>query len=38
MVTNGGYEYALLWMVVLIYVLFRGAGRVSIDRLVGREL
>lgn len=37
-IMNGGYEYALLWMVALVYILFRGGDRFSIDRLIGREL
>ncbi|WBL77426.1 DoxX family protein [Bradyrhizobium xenonodulans] len=35
--TNRGYEYALLWAVLCIAVFFKGGGRYSIDRLIGRE-
>lgn len=34
----GGYEYAALWMIVMVFIFFRGGGRISIDRLIGREL
>jgi putative oxidoreductase len=35
--TNRGYEYALLWAVLCIAIFFKGGGRYSIDRLIGRE-
>jgi putative oxidoreductase len=36
--TSRGYEYPLLWMLLCIGIFFRGGGRYSIDRLMGREL
>jgi putative oxidoreductase len=35
--TNRGYEYALLLALLCIAILFRGGGRLSVDRLIGRE-
>ena len=35
--TNRGYEYALLWAVLCVAIFFKGGGRYSIDRLIGRE-
>jgi putative oxidoreductase len=35
--TNRGYEYALLWAVLCIAIFFKGGGRYSIDRLIGKE-
>jgi len=35
--TNKGYEYALLWWLLCIAIFFRGGGRYSLDRLIGRE-
>jgi len=35
--TNKGYEYALLWLLLCAAIFFRGGGRYSVDRLVGRE-
>jgi putative oxidoreductase len=35
--TNRGYEYALLWWLLCIAIFFRGGGRYSLDRLIGRE-
>ena len=35
--TNKGYEYALLWLLLCTAILFRGGGRYSLDRLIGRE-
>jgi putative oxidoreductase len=35
--TNRGYEFALLWALLCIAILFKGGGRYSIDRLIGRE-
>lgn len=37
-IMNGGYEYAVFWMVAMIFILFQGGGRFSVDRLIGREL
>lgn len=36
--TQRGYEYPLLWMLLCIGIFFRGGGRYSVDRLIGREL
>jgi putative oxidoreductase len=36
--TNKGYEFALLWVLLCIGIFFRGGGRYSLDRLIGREL
>jgi putative oxidoreductase len=36
--TSKGYEFALLWVLLCIGIFFRGGGRYSIDRLLGREL
>ena len=36
-VTNGGYEHALLWAIIMIFIFFRGGGRLSIDAKIGRE-
>lgn len=35
--TNRGYEYALLWALLCLAIFFRGGGRYSLDRLIGRE-
>jgi putative oxidoreductase len=35
--TNRGYEFALLWLVLCIAIFFKGGGRYSIDRLIGKE-
>jgi putative oxidoreductase len=35
--TNRGYEYALLWLLLCIAIFFRGGGRYSVDRLIGKE-
>jgi putative oxidoreductase len=35
--TNRGYEYALLWLLLCIAIFFRGGGRFSVDRLIGKE-
>jgi putative oxidoreductase len=35
--TNRGYEYALLWWLLCIAIFFRGGGRYSLDRVIGRE-
>jgi putative oxidoreductase len=36
--TNRGVEYALLWLLLCTAIFFRGGGRYSLDRYVGREL
>jgi len=35
--TNRGYEFALLWAILCIAIFFKGGGRYSVDRLIGRE-
>jgi putative oxidoreductase len=35
--TNRGYEFALLWAVLCIAIFFKGGGRYSVDRMIGRE-
>ncbi len=35
--TNRGYEYALLWLLLCIAIFFKGGGRYSIDRMIGKE-
>jgi putative oxidoreductase len=35
--TVRGYEYALLWLLLCIAIFFKGGGRYSIDRMIGRE-
>ena len=34
---KGGYEYPLLLLFIYAAIFFRGAGRCSIDRAIGRE-
>jgi putative oxidoreductase len=34
---RGGYEFPLLMLLVYIAIFFRGAGRCSLDRAIGRE-
>jgi putative oxidoreductase len=36
--TNRGYEYALLWLLLCTAIFFRGGGRYSVDRLLGKEI
>ncbi|HKO70758.1 MAG TPA: DoxX family protein [Bradyrhizobium sp.] len=35
--TVRGYEFALLWLLLCIGIFFKGGGRYSIDRLIGKE-
>ncbi len=35
--TVKGYEYALLWSLLCLAIVFRGGGRYSIDRWLGKE-
>ncbi len=35
--TVRGYEFALLWCLLCIAMVFRGGGRYSVDRLIGKE-
>ncbi len=36
--TNRGYEYPLMWGLILFAVALRGGGPYSLDRKIGREL
>ena len=36
--TNKGIEYALLWWLLCLAIFFRGGGRYSLDRLLGKEI
>lgn len=36
-VEPGGVEFSALWAIVLAMIAVKGGGRISIDRLVGRE-
>ena len=35
--TARGYEYALLWLLLCVAIFFKGGGRYSIDRMIGKE-
>jgi putative oxidoreductase len=35
--TVRGYEFALLWLLLCIAIFFKGGGRHSVDRLIGKE-
>ena len=35
--TARGYEFALLWLLLCIAIFFKGGGRYSIDRMIGKE-
>jgi putative oxidoreductase len=35
--TARGYEFALLWVLLCIAIFFKGGGRYSIDRIIGKE-
>ncbi len=35
--TDRGIEYALLWWLLCFAIFFRGGGRYSVDRLLGKE-
>lgn len=34
---KGGYEFPLLWAVIALAFVFKGGGRLSLDRAIGRE-
>jgi putative oxidoreductase len=36
--TGPGYEYALMWGLVMLAIALRGGGPYSVDRKLGREL
>lgn len=35
--TVRGYEFALLWAMLCIAIFFKGGGRYSVDRIIGKE-
>src|ERR1700676_3593452 len=35
--TARGYEFALLWALLCIAIFFKGGGRYSVDRIIGKE-
>jgi putative oxidoreductase len=35
---QGGYEYPLMWGLIMFAIALRGGGPYSLDRLIGREL
>jgi putative oxidoreductase len=35
--TVRGYEFALLWALLCIAIFFKGGGRYSVDRIIGKE-
>jgi putative oxidoreductase len=36
--SHGGYEFLLMWGLIMFAIALRGGGPYSIDRLIGREL
>jgi putative oxidoreductase len=34
---GGGYEFPLIMLVLYVAIFFRGAGRCSLDRIIGKE-
>ena len=36
--TNPGYEYPLMWGLVMLAIALRGGGPYSLDRVIGKEL
>jgi putative oxidoreductase len=36
--TSRGFEYPLLWLLLCTAIFFRGGGRYSLDRLIGKEI
>jgi putative oxidoreductase len=36
--TSKGFEYPLLWLLLCTAIFFRGGGRYSLDRLIGKEI
>lgn len=36
-VSGGGAEFAFLWLIVYVYILARGGGRLSLDAKIGKE-
>jgi putative oxidoreductase len=36
--TSKGFEYPLLWLLLCTAIFFRGGGRYSLDRMIGKEI
>jgi putative oxidoreductase len=36
--SQGGYEFMLMWGLIMFAIALRGGGPYSVDRLIGREL
>ena len=36
--SGGGYEYVLMWGIIMFAIALRGGGPYSLDRVIGREL
>ena len=36
-ITNGGYEYAMMWMFLSLSIAIRGGGPLSVDARLGKE-
>jgi len=36
--SSGGYEYVLMWGIVMFAIALRGGGPYSLDRVIGKEL
>ncbi len=34
---KGGFEYPLLWLIIMIGIFFRGGGPLSVDGKIGKE-
>lgn len=37
-VSAGGSEFAFLWLIVYVYIMFRGGGPYSLDARLGKEI
>jgi putative oxidoreductase len=35
---GGGYEYPLIWGLIMFAIALRGGGPYSVDRMIGKEL
>jgi putative oxidoreductase len=35
--SRGGYEFPLLWAIVMLAIVIRGGGPLSVDKAIGRE-
>jgi putative oxidoreductase len=36
--SQGGYEFMLMWGLIMFAIALRGGGPYSVDRWIGREL